>query len=100
MTVLQQIYLKAKENRQEETMWSLVVYMAIYSFKCAICLQTPAAWSFSGTRTEDLAIGKQPACLKEMDPEEKSLDIAREILVVQSLWVKHPQTGTKYTKNS
>lgn len=57
----------------EQTMWSLVLYEAIHTLKCAICLQTCALPSISGTHTEDWAAGELPACLKEMDSEEESL---------------------------
>lgn len=73
MTGLQQTYLKAKQHRVEQTMWSLALYEAIYSFKCAICRQTCALSSISETHTEDWAAGGLPASLKEMDSEEESL---------------------------
>lgn len=85
MTGLQLTYLKAKEHRVEQTMWSLVFFEAIYSFKCAICLQTWVPSSMSGTHAEDLATGNLPGCLKEMDAEEKSLPSAKKIPVLQSL---------------
>lgn len=85
MTGLQLTYLKAKEHRVEQTMWSLVLFEAIYSFKCAICLQTWAPSSMSGTHAEDLATGNLPGCLKEMDSEEKSLPSAKKIPVLQGL---------------
>ena len=69
----QQTYLKAKEHRVEQTMWTLVLYEAIYSLKCAICLQTCALSSISGTHTEDWAAGELPARLKKMGSEEESL---------------------------
>lgn len=83
MTGLRQTYLKAKEHRVEQAMWSLVLYKAIYSFKCAICLQTCALSSISGTHTEDGATGELPVCLKEMHSEEKSLASVTEKTIPQ-----------------